>query len=69
MTEPVSMTLRDRLRGYLHGAASLLDISGAVTYRDMREALPPADDSAAIRSYFDAAGRDIREALGDHGRD
>ena len=49
------MRFRDRLRQYLHGAASLFDPTGIVTYRATREAMPPADDRAAIKSYFDEA--------------
>lgn len=57
------MKFRDRLRHYLLGAASLFDLSGIVTYRAMREAMPPADDRQAIRGYFEDAGRLISEAM------
>jgi hypothetical protein len=55
--------LRDRLRPFLLGAASLLDLSGAFTYREARKALPPADDWKTAGEYFGDAGRLIREAM------
>lgn len=55
--------LRDRLRPFLLGAASLFDLSGSLTYRAAREAMPPADDWKAVGSYFDEAGRLIRDAM------
>jgi hypothetical protein len=57
--------VRDRLRPYLLGAASLFDLSGALTYREARRALPPADDWKAVGEYFREAGRLIREAMDD----
>lgn len=61
--------LRDRLRPRLPGAASLFDLSGALTYREARKAVPPADDWKAVGEYFGEAGRLIREAMGDAGID
>jgi hypothetical protein len=58
-------TLRDRLRPYLLGAASLFDLSGAFTYREAQRTLPPADDWKAVGEYFGEAGRLIREAMDD----
>jgi hypothetical protein len=59
--------LRDRLRPYLLGAASLFDLSGALAYREARRALPPADDWKAVGGYFGDAGRLLREAMNDTG--
>lgn len=61
--------LRDRLRPYLLGAASLFDLSGALTYREARRAVPTADDRKAVGGYFGEAGRLIREAMDDAGID
>lgn len=55
---------RERLRPSLIGAASLFDISGQVTYRAMRDALPPADDWQAVGGYFEEAGRLIGDVMG-----
>lgn len=57
-------SLRDRLRWYLLGAASLFDFTGVLTYRAAREAVPVADDWKAVGDYFASAGRDLREAMG-----
>jgi hypothetical protein len=59
--------LRDRLRPYLLGAASLFDLSGSPTYREARRALPPADDRKAVGDHFAEAGRLLREAMNDAG--
>lgn len=59
--------LRDRLRPYLLGAASLFDLSGALTYREARKAMPPADDWKAVGDAFHEAGQAIREAMNDAG--
>jgi hypothetical protein len=61
----VKARLRDRLRPYLLGAASLFDLSGALTYREARKALPPAGDWKTVGGYFGDAGRLIREAMDD----
>lgn len=58
------MKLRDRLRPYLLGAASLFDLSGSLTYAEARRAMPPAGDWQAVGDAFRAAGRDLREAMG-----
>lgn len=65
MTEARKPRLRDRLRPYLLGAASIFDLSGGLTYRETRRAMPPADDWKAVGEYFGEAGRLIREAMGD----
>jgi hypothetical protein len=65
MTTDRKPRLRDRLRPYLLGAASLFDLSGALTYREARKAMPPADDWKAVGEYFGEAGRLIREAMDD----
>jgi hypothetical protein len=67
MTATRRQRLRDRLRPYLLGAASLFDLSGALTCRKAREALPPAGDWKAVGGYFGDAGRLIREAMDDAG--
>jgi hypothetical protein len=67
MTATRSQRLRDRLHPFLLGAASLFDLSGALTCREAREALPPADDWKAVGGYFGEAGRLLREAMGDAG--
>jgi hypothetical protein len=59
--------LRDRLRPLLLGAASLFDLSGALTYREARRVIPPADDWKAVGGYFGEAGRLLREAMNDAG--
>jgi hypothetical protein len=59
--------LRDHLRPFLLGAASLFDLSGVLTYREARRALPPADPWKAVGGYFGEAGRLIREAMDDAG--
>jgi hypothetical protein len=62
--------LRDRLRPFLPGAASLFDPAGQVTYRAMRDALPDPDDTRAIRGHFEDAGKLISDAMReDVGRD
>lgn len=61
---PDRKSLRDRLRPYLLGAASLFDLSGALTYRAARDAMPPADDWEAVGGHFREAGRALREAMG-----
>lgn len=61
MTEARGRRLRDRLRPYLLGAASLFDLSGALTYLAAREALPPADDWKAVGDHFREAGLVLRE--------
>jgi hypothetical protein len=63
MTTDRKPRLRDRLRPYFLGAASLFDLSGALTYREARKAMPPADDRKAVGEYFGEAGRLIREAM------
>jgi hypothetical protein len=65
MTTARKPRLRDRLRPYLLGAASLFDLSGSLTYREARRALPPADDWEAVGGYFGEAGRLISEAMND----
>lgn len=67
MTDNGMSRLRDRLRPYLLGAASLFDLSGILTYREARRALPPADDRKAVGGYFGEAGRLLREAMSDAG--
>jgi len=55
--------LRDRLRPYLLGAASLFDLSGAFTYREARQAMPDPDPWKAVGQHFTEAGRLLREAM------
>jgi hypothetical protein len=47
------------------GAASLFDLSGTLTCREARKALPPADDWKAVGGYFGEAGRLLRDAVND----
>jgi hypothetical protein len=63
MTATRKPRLRDRLRPYLLGTASLFDLSGALTYREARRALPPAGDRKAVGDHFREAGRLLREAM------
>lgn len=59
--------LRDRLRPYLLGAASLFDLSGALSYNEARRALPDPDSWKTVGECFGEAGRLIREAMNDAG--
>lgn len=69
MTATRKPRLRDRLRPYLLGAASLFDLSGVLTYREARRTLPPADPWNAVGGYFGEAGRLIREAMDSEGEE
>lgn len=62
-------TLRDRLRHCLLGTASLFDLSGSLTYRKAREAMPPANPWKAVGEHFAEAGGLIRQAMGDAKRE
>jgi hypothetical protein len=66
-TEVRKPRLRDRIRPYILGAASLFDLSGSLTYREARRAVPPAGDVKRVGEYFGEAGRLIREAMNDAG--
>jgi hypothetical protein len=69
VTEDRKPRLRDRLRPYLLGAASLFGLSGSLTRREARRALPPADDWKAVGEYFGDAGRLIRRAMDSGGEE
>jgi hypothetical protein len=56
-------SLRDRIRPYFLGAASIFDLSGMLAYRAAREAMPPADDWKAVGDHFREAGRLLRETM------
>ena len=64
MVERFNQSSRDKISAYFRGAASMFDFGGVLRPRNPYEGLPPQTaDRLAIKSYWDAVGKDIQSAI------